>query len=210
MQIDIIPVTSFQQNCSIIWDDNKNAVIVDPGGEANKLIQRIEELSLNLKLILLTHGHLDHIADAPKLKSHFNVEIWGANSKDDYWYKGLAQQSLQFGQLFEATSFEPDRWLNDENEVIEVGDLRFEILYLPGHTPGHIGFIEKTQKIAFTGDVLFKNSIGRTDFPGGNHQELLDSIRNKLFTLDDDTIIIPGHGPYTTIGQEKQHNPYLA
>ena len=209
MNIEIIPVTAFQQNCSLIWDDKKNAAIIDPGGEADKLIKRIEELGLNLQAILLTHGHLDHVGAAEKVKQQFNVPILGSNSKDDYWFKGLPQQSEKFGMLFEVATFEPDRWLDKEGEILTIGDFTFEVLHLPGHTPGHIGFIEHQKRVAFTGDVLFKSGIGRTDFPGGSYDEIIDSIREKLYRLDDDMIIVPGHGPYTTIGIEKQTNPYV-
>ncbi|MBN6069055.1 MBL fold metallo-hydrolase [Aggregatibacter actinomycetemcomitans] len=209
MNIEIIPVTAFQQNCSLIWDDKKNAAIIDPGGEADKLIKRIEELGLNLQAILLTHGHLDHVGAAEKVKQQFNVPILGSNSKDDYWFKGLPQQSEKFGMLFEVAAFEPDRWLDKEGEILTIGDFTFEVLHLPGHTPGHIGFIEHQKRVAFTGDVLFKSGIGRTDFPGGSYDEIIASIREKLYRLDDDMIIVPGHGPYTTIGIEKQTNPYV-
>ncbi|AMQ92094.1 MBL fold metallo-hydrolase [Aggregatibacter actinomycetemcomitans] len=209
MNIEIIPVTAFQQNCSLIWDDKKNAAIIDPGGEADKLIKRIEELGLNLQAILLTHGHLDHVGAAEKVKQQFNVPILGSNSKDDYWFKGLPQQSEKFGMLFEVAAFEPDRWLDKEGEILTIGDFTFEVLYLPGHTPGHIGFIEHQKRVAFTGDVLFKSGIGRTDFPGGSYDKIIASIREKLYRLGDDMIIVPGHGPYTTIGIEKQINPYV-
>ncbi|TYA31203.1 MBL fold metallo-hydrolase [Aggregatibacter actinomycetemcomitans] len=209
MNIEIIPVTAFQQNCSLIWDDKKNAAIIDPGGEADKLIKRIEELGLNLQAILLTHGHLDHVGATEKVKQQFNVPILGSNSKDDYWFKGLPQQSEKFGMLFEVATFEPDRWLDKEGEILTIGDFTFEVLHLPGHTPGHIGFIEHQKRVAFTGDVLFKSGIGRTDFPGGSYDEIIASIREKLYRLDDDMIIVPGHGPYTTIGIEKQTNPYV-
>lgn len=208
MNIEIIPVTAFQQNCSLIWDDEKNAAIIDPGGEAQKLIKRIEELELNLQAILLTHGHLDHVGAAPQLKAHFGVEIIGPHHADEYWFQALLQQSRQFG-LFEIDSFLPDRWLDQDGEILAVAGYQFEVKHLPGHTPGHVGFVEYSQKVIFSGDVLFKQSIGRTDFPGGNHEELLHSIRSKLYTLPDDMIVIAGHGPATTIGQEKAHNPFV-
>lgn len=208
MNIEIIPVTAFQQNCSLIWDDEKNAAIIDPGGEAQKLIKRIEELELNLQAILLTHGHLDHVGAAPQLKAHFGVEIIGPHHVDEYWFQALPQQSRQFG-LFEIDSFLPDRWLDQDGEILAVAGYQFEVKHLPGHTPGHVGFVEHSQKVIFAGDVLFKQSIGRTDFPGGNHEELLHSIRSKLYTLPDDMIVIAGHGPATTIGQEKAHNPFV-
>ncbi|MEE6056013.1 MBL fold metallo-hydrolase [Avibacterium paragallinarum] len=209
MNIEIIPVTEFKQNCSLIWDENKNAAIIDPGGEANKLIKRIEELGLNLKLILLTHGHLDHIGAAEQLRNHFKIEIWGSNEADRYLFEHLPQQAERFGVLFESNAFVPDRWLNDEGEIINIGDLSFEVLNLPGHSPGHIGFINHKQRIAFTGDVLFQNTIGRTDLYGGDQPTLLCSIRDKLCVLPDDMIIIAAHGNYTTIGREKKHNPFL-
>lgn len=208
MNIEIIPVTPFQQNCSLIWDDEKNAAIIDPGGEAPKLIKRIEELGLNLQAILLTHGHLDHVGAAEKLKQHFNVTIIGPNSLDEFLFQSLPQQSKQFG-LFTISSFLPDRWLDQENEIIKIASFEFEVLHLPGHTPGHIGFIEHQQNIAFTGDVLFRQSVGRTDFPHSSHTDLIASIKTKLFKLPDEMVIIAGHGPYTTIGQEKAENPYI-
>lgn len=208
MNIEIIPVTAFQQNCSLIWDDEKNAAIIDPGGEAQKLIKRIEELELNLQAILLTHGHLDHVGAAPQLKAHFGVEIIGPHHADEYWFQALPQQSRQFG-LFEIDSFLPDRWLDQDGEILTLAGYQFEVKHLPGHTPGHVGVVEHNQKVIFSGDVLFKQSIGRTDFPGGNHEELLHSIRAKLYSLPDDMIVIAGHGPATTIGQEKQQNPFV-
>ncbi|OOF51856.1 MBL fold metallo-hydrolase [Rodentibacter genomosp. 1] len=207
MNIEIIPVTAFQQNCSLIWDDEKNAAIIDPGGESEKLIQKIEELKLNLKVILLTHAHLDHVGAAMLLKDYFNVEIWGAQEDDQFLFESLPEQAERFG-LAHINAFLPDRWLH-EGEIINIGNFQFNILHLPGHTPGHIGFIEQEKKVAFTGDVLFQGGIGRTDFPRGNYEQLISSIREKLFKLNDDMIIIAGHGPYTTIGREKVSNPFL-
>ncbi|PJG86571.1 MBL fold metallo-hydrolase [Conservatibacter flavescens] len=208
MHLEIIPVTAFQQNCSLIWDEQKNAAIIDPGGESEKLIRRIEELELNLTAILLTHGHLDHVGAAPKLKAHFGVEIIGPHIADDFWFEGLPLQARKFG-LFEIEAFEPDRWLPAQGETLNIASFNFEVLHLPGHTPGHIGFIEHQHNIAFTGDVLFHGGVGRTDFPRSNHQDLLTTIREKLYPLNDDMVIIAGHGPYTTIGAEKQHNPFV-
>lgn len=207
MNIEIIPVTAFQQNCSLIWDDEKNAAIIDPGGEAEKLIGRIEELGLNLEAILLTHAHLDHVGAAEQVKQHFGVEIWGPQEEDRFLFDSLPEQSQRFGMPM-IHAFLPDRWLH-EGEIIHVGGGIFEILHLPGHTPGHIGFIEKQKKAAFTGDVLFQGSIGRTDLPGGNYTQLISAIREKLFKLNGDMIIIAGHGPYTTIEHEKTNNPFL-
>ena len=207
MNIEIIPVTAFQQNCSLIWDDEKNAAIIDPGGEAEKLIGRIEELGLNLEAILLTHAHLDHVGAAEQVKQHFGVEIWGPQEEDRFLFDSLPEQSQRFGMPM-IHAFLPDRWLH-EGEIIHVGGGIFEILHLPGQTPGHIGFIEKQKKAAFTGDVLFQGSIGRTDLPGGNYTQLISAIREKLFKLNGDMIIIAGHGPYTTIEHEKTNNPFL-
>ena len=207
MNIELIPVTPFQQNCSLIWSENRDAAIIDPGGEADKLIERITALKLNLTHILLTHGHLDHVGAAQALQAKYNVPIWGSQQEDLFLFESLPEQARLFG-LQTVNAFVPDRWLN-EGEILNINDFSFEIKHLPGHTPGHIGFIEHQKKLAFTGDVLFQHSIGRTDFPRGDHQTLLNSIREKLFLLPDEMVIIAGHGPYTTIGREKAQNPFL-
>ncbi|MBE2898690.1 MBL fold metallo-hydrolase [Pasteurellaceae bacterium 20609_3] len=207
MHVEILPVTAFSQNCTVIWDDDKNAVIIDPGGEAPRLIKFIEEQGLKLNKILLTHGHLDHVGAAKKLQDHFNVEMIGPHVEDQFLFDSLPEQSARFG-LPEIAPFLPDRWLN-EGEQVTLGELIFDVLHLPGHTPGHIGFIEKSKNVGFTGDVLFHGSVGRTDFPRSSHADLINAIKTKLFAFDDDMIIIPGHGPATNIGRERKLNPFV-
>lgn len=210
MHIEIIPVTAFQQNCSLVWDDELNAAIIDPGGEADRLIQIIEQQHLKLEKILLTHGHLDHVGAASRLRDYFGVEIVGPHSDDAFLFNSLPEQSERFG-FTKIDAFLPDCWSNVENDVISVGqDIKFRVLHLPGHTPGHIGFIEENKNIALTGDVLFYDSVGRTDFPRSDHHQLMTSIKHKLLTYPDDMIVVPGHGPTTKIGRERQHNPFVA
>lgn len=205
--LQIIPVGVFQQNCTVIWDSNKNAAIIDAGDEAQKIIQFVESQQLNVQKLLITHGHLDHIMAVETVSKHFGVEVYGSNIADKARFDKLPEICRSYG-LPEVPAFLPDHWLN-EGDKVEVGELCFEVKHLPGHAPGHIGFFDYQNKIAFTGDVLFKNSIGRTDFEQCSLDALLESIRTKLFVLDDDFIIMPGHGSYTTIGQEKKSNPFL-
>ncbi|WGE41372.1 MBL fold metallo-hydrolase [Actinobacillus equuli] len=205
--LQIIPVSAFQQNCSVIWDDNKNAAIIDAGDDADKIIQFVESRNLNVQKLLLTHGHLDHIMAVEKVRDHFGVEVYGSHIDDKPLFEQLPQMCEMFG-IPPVKAFLPDYWLN-ENDVVEVGSLRFSVRHLPGHAPGHIGFFDFENKIAFSGDVLFKDSIGRTDLYMGSLDVLLDTIRTKMFDLDDDFIVVAGHGPHTTIGREKLHNPFL-
>ena len=158
MNIEIIPVTAFQQNCSLIWDDEKNAAIIDPGGNAKKLIQRIEELELNLKAVLLTHGHLDHVGAAEVIRDHLTLKS-GAHRKKIVSFLKVYHSNLSSFGLPYISAFTPDRWFNQEGEKIQIGTFTFEIFHLPGHTPGHIGFIEHEKNIAFTGDVLSKTVL---------------------------------------------------
>lgn len=207
-QYQIIPVTAFQENCSIIWCDETNqAGFIDPGGEPELLKKAVEKLNVDIKQILLTHGHLDHVGAAVELAKHYNVKIIGPSQEDEFLLSGLPQQCIQFG-FPHIDSFLPDRWLT-EGEQIKVGNVTLDVLFCPGHTPGHIVFINKQDKIAFVGDVLFKSSIGRTDFPRGNHADLISSITHKLFPLGDDFIFVPGHGPMSSFGNERMTNPYL-
>lgn len=205
--LQIIPVGALQQNSCVIWDNHRKAAVIDPGADADRLIQFIESQQLELDKILITHGHFDHIGDAEKLKQHFNVEIWGSQNADQPLFEQLPYICASYG-FSESPAFLPDHWLS-EGDKISVGELQFEIKHLPGHSPGHIGFFDFNNKIAFTGDVLFQNGIGRTDLFMGNYEQLIDTIHTKLLNLDDDFIIMPGHGKYTTIGNERLSNPFL-
>ena len=208
MQFQIIPVTAFQENCSIIWCEKTMAgAIVDPGGEFELLVKAVEKLNVNITKILLTHGHLDHVGAAKALANHYHVKIYGPQQEDKFLLDNLPQQSVQFGFPF-CEAFEPDIWLQ-EGDIVQIGDEQLSVLHCPGHTPGHIVFIHHQQRIALVGDVLFNNSIGRTDFPRGNYTDLISSIKHKLFVLGDDITFIPGHGPTSTFGQERINNPFL-
>jgi len=208
LRYKIIPVTSFQQNCSLVWCDQTNdAVFVDPGGDVDKLLDAVKEAGVNVKEIWLTHGHLDHVGASAELKKQLKILIIGPHIEDEFLINALPKQCEMFGFSL-VDDFAPDRWLK-EGECIKVGNEELSILYTPGHTPGHIVLKHAEQKLLWVGDVLFRHSIGRTDFPGGNHQQLLASIENKLLTLDDDYQFIPGHGPQSTIGEERLHNPFL-
>lgn len=205
--LQIIPVSAFQQNCSVVWDNQKNAAIIDAGDDAEKIIQFVESQQLNVQKLLITHGHLDHIMAVERLKSHFNIEVYGSHQADKPLFEQLPQICQSYG-LPAVKGFLPDHWL-DEGDELQIGDLTFAVRHLPGHAPGHIGFFDFSNKIAFTGDVLFQNSIGRTDLYQGSLPQLLETIRTKLFDLADDFIIMPGHGAHTTIGREKKSNPFL-
>lgn len=205
--LQIIPVSPFQQNCSVIWDDNKNAAIIDAGDNAERIIQFVEQQELNVEKLLITHAHLDHIMAVETVRDHFGVPVYGSHLADKPLFEQLPQMCEKFG-LPPVKGFLPDHWLTEGDEVT-VGALKFNIRHLPGHAPGHIGFFDLENKVAFSGDVLFKDSIGRTDLYLGNFEQLIDTIKTKMFDLEDDFIIIPGHGAHTTIGREKVHNPFL-
>lgn len=209
LQYRIIPVTGFQQNCSVIWcDETKKAALVDPGGEADKLTSVLEELGLDLHCLLLTHGHLDHVGAVNELKERFSVPVIGPHKEEVFWLDQMSMQCQMFGFPNQG-NVDPDQWL-EEGDKISLGNQELTVLFTPGHTPGHVVFYNSDSQIVFVGDVLFAGSIGRTDFPKGHHQTLLNSIREKLFSLDDDVKVIPGHGPMTTIGKEKHSNPFVS
>lgn len=208
MQFKIIPVTQFQQNTSVIWcEKTMEGAIVDPGGECGKIIHVIEELGIKITKILLTHGHIDHVGGTLPLKEHFGVEVIGPHKDETFWFENLPQQSQMFNFEY-VPAFSPDQWL-EEGDTIQVGERLLSVIHTPGHTPGHIVFIDNDARLAWVGDVLFQGSIGRTDFPMGDHQTLLSSIKNKLWPMDDEIEFIPGHGPMSSFGVEKRTNPYV-
>ena len=209
MQVFIIPVTPFQQNCTLlVCDQTQQAAVVDPGGGVEQILATIKESGATVAQILLTHGHLDHAAAAPELAAALgDIPIIGPHQDDQFWLDGLTEQSARFG-FGHAKAFLPTQWLND-GDTVQVGAYTLNVIHCPGHTPGHVVFHSPELHLAWVGDVIFQNSIGRTDFPRGNHADLISSIQNKLFPLGDDIQFIPGHGPTSTFGQEKVHNPHL-
>ncbi len=208
LQFKTIPVTAFQQNCTLVWcDETHEAALVDPGGDIPKLIKAIEAEGVTLKKLLLTHGHLDHVGAAGLLREKTGCPIIGPQKADAFWLNALPAQSEMFG-FAHTDVFTPDEWL-EEGQTVSVGNVSFDIIHCPGHTPGHIVFYQADKKLALVGDVLFHGSIGRTDFPQGNHTDLIQSINNKLIPLGDDITFIPGHGPSSTFGHERVSNPYL-
>ena len=204
----IIPVTPLQQNCTLLWCTRTNkAALCDPGGDLHKLKAAIEQTGVELEKIILTHGHIDHCGQAGVLAAELGVPIEGPHEADRFWIDRLPEDGAKYG--VPGASFESDRWLQDGDEVT-VGELTFSVHHCPGHTPGHVVFYNADSKLALVGDVLFKGSIGRTDFPRGNHQDLLDAITTKLWPLGDETNFVPGHGPMSTFGFERQHNPHVS
>lgn len=207
MEFTILPVTPYQQNCSLVWDAAGRAALIDPGGEAERLLAEVQKRGLALEKILLTHGHLDHVGAAVELRGALGIPIVGPQREEQFWLDLLPRQAELFG-FPPVEAFTPDRWLED-GDTVEVGSLRFDVLHCPGHTPGHVVFYQPDARLAFVGDVLFKGSIGRTDFPRGDHAALLAAIRDKLFPLGDDVRFVPGHGAMSTLGRERRENPFV-
>ena len=209
LKISIIPVTPFEQNCSIlICDQTKKAAVVDPGGDLNKIYAEIDRLGLSVQFVLVTHGHVDHCSAAKELALTLNVSIIGPHIDDQFWIDQLGDQAKRFRFEHVGQSFVPSKWLKDGDQVT-IGEVCLDVVHCPGHTPGHVVFVDKVARLAIVGDVLFAGSIGRTDFPRGNHRDLIDSINHKLIPLGDDITFVPGHGPLSTFGHEKNTNPYL-
>ncbi|WP_116473089.1 MBL fold metallo-hydrolase [Zobellella maritima] len=203
-----LPVTPFAQNCSLVWCSATNkAALIDPGGEAERLLAAIEERGLLLESILLTHGHLDHVGATGELAAGTGVPVIGPQREDAFWIDMLEQQVQMFG-FPPVAPFSPDRWLED-GDTVRVGEETLMVYHCPGHTPGHLVFVHQTQRLAFVGDVLFQGAIGRTDFPRGNHQQLIDAITRTLLPLGDDIVFVPGHGSESSFGEERLNNPFL-
>lgn len=208
MNYHIIPVTAFAQNCSLIWcEETQQAALVDPGGDAARIKQEVAGKAVTVTQILLTHGHLDHVGAAAELAQHYNVPVIGPQKEDEFWLQGLPDQSRMFG-LEECQPLAPDRWL-EEGDSVALGNITLEVLHCPGHTPGHIVFFDRASRLLVSGDVVFKGGVGRSDFPRGDHGQLIDAIKRKLLPLGDDVTFIPGHGPMSTLGYERLHNPFL-
>jgi hydroxyacylglutathione hydrolase len=204
----IVPVTPFQQNCTVLWcERTKRGVVIDPGGDLPEIERAIAKAGIAVEKIWLTHGHVDHAGGAAELKAKLNVPIEGPHRDDLFLLQNLSETARSFGML-NARNVTPDRWLQERDRV-EVGELTFEVLHCPGHSPGSVVFFNDAEHLAVVGDVLFAGSIGRTDLPGGNHRQLLDSIKAKLLPLPDDVAIVSGHGPTSSIGRERASNPFL-
>jgi hydroxyacylglutathione hydrolase len=204
----IVPVTPFQQNCAILWDeDTKHGAVSDPGGDVDAILKAVEKSGVTIDKILLTHGHIDHAGGAAALAERLGVKIEGPHTDDLYLLEDLPRSGAQYG-MTDVRAVTPDRWLK-EGDTVTVAGLTFEILETPGHTPGSVVFFDRANRFLLGGDVLFKGSIGRTDVPRGDHATLLASIRDKLFPLGDDVVFLPGHGQPGRIGEERLTNPFL-
>jgi len=209
MKAYVIPVTAYQQNCSLlVCEETNKAALVDPGGDRPKLLKAIDELGCELEKIFLTHAHMDHCAGAGELREQLNVPIEGPQKEDLFWLEKLPEWCKMAGFPI-AQSFDPDRWLED-GDTITFGNVTLDVRHCPGHTPGHVIFYHEGSKLALVGDVLFQGSIGRTDFPRGDYDTLVASIRNKLWPLGDDVNFVPGHGPNSTFGRERATNPFVS
>lgn len=209
MKCTIVPVTAYQQNCSIlVCEETHRAALVDPGGDVPRLRTALEQLGVTLEKVFLTHGHLDHCAAAGVVRQEFGVPIEGPHHGDKFWIDQLSEMTRSMG-FPPADPFEPNRWLQD-GDTVTFGAQTLEVLHCPGHTPGHVVFFHRGDRLAFVGDVLFQGSIGRSDFPRGDFDTLIHSIREKLWPLGDDVTFVPGHGNTSTFGEERLHNPFVA
>ncbi|WP_061931664.1 MBL fold metallo-hydrolase [Aureimonas sp. AU22] len=206
---EIVPVTPFQQNCCIFYDtEDKSAVVVDPGGDVERIEEAVKRLGVAVEAIWITHGHIDHAGGAMDLKEALGVPIVGPHRADAMLLDRLEDQARMFGLTGAVRNCVPDRWL-EEGEILSFGTHRFEVIHAPGHAPGHVVFFNRDAQFLHAGDVLFSGSIGRTDLPGGDHAQLLDTIRRKILPLGDEIGFICGHGPGSRLGVERRTNPFL-
>ena len=209
MKYAIVPVTPFQQNATVLWcPETKRAAVVDPGGDLDRILDVVRREGLTLERVLVTHGHIDHAGGVADLAERSGVPIEGPHLDDRFWIDGMPQQSRMFG-FPDVRSFTPDRWLTG-GDTVQVGNQLLSVIHCPGHTPGHVCFYHEPSRLAIVGDVLFQGSIGRTDFPKGDYDTLVASIRERLLPLGDDVAFIPGHGPMSSFGEERRYNPYVS
>ncbi|TCD05495.1 MBL fold metallo-hydrolase [Erythrobacteraceae bacterium CFH 75059] len=207
MKAAILPVTPLQQNCTLIWcTATRRAALIDPGGDLPRIKSAVAKAGVEVEKILLTHGHIDHCGEAGVLARDLGVPIEGPHEADRFWIARLDEDGQRFG--IAGHVFEPDRWLVDA-DTVTVGDLVLDVYHCPGHTPGHVVFVHPPSRFAMVGDVLFKGSVGRTDFPLSDHAQLIESVTGKLWPLGDDITFIPGHGPVGTFGEERRSNPFV-
>ncbi len=209
LKFEIVRVTPFEQNCTVLWcDETMCAAVVDPGGDLQRVASVVKKYQLNLERILVTHGHIDHAGGVADLRERFSLPVEGPNKEDLFLIDKMPQQADVYG-FAPVRTFVPDRWLG-QGDSVGVGNVEMQVLHCPGHTPGHVVFYNETARLALVGDVLFKGSVGRTDFPKGNFDTLINSIREKLWPLGDDVAFIPGHGPISTFGEERVNNPFCS
>ena len=207
LRYQIIPVTSFEQNCSLLWcDETLRGVVVDPGGDVARILDAVKSNGVVLEKILVTHGHIDHAGAVAELSELLSIPVEGPQREDQFWIDAMPQQSKLYG-FPDARVFTPNRWLEKGDEV-SFGKVTLKVLHCPGHTPGHLVYFSEQGRLAIVGDVLFRGSIGRTDFPKGDFDALISSIRGRLWPLGDDVAFISGHGPMSTFGAERLSNPY--
>ncbi len=208
IQAAVIPVTQFQQNCTLLWDTNTmKGTVIDPGGEVHRIKSAIDEVGMTVEQIVLTHGHIDHAGGADRMRELYEVRIIGPHKDDDFLLQGLTEQGASYG-MPNARNVTPDIWLI-EGDSVEMAGIVWAVYHCPGHSPGSVVFVNGEGRFAVVGDVLFEGSVGRTDLPGGDHDALISSIKEKLLPLGDDISFIPGHGQGSTFGKERQTNPFL-